>query len=66
VRLVRINATGEIVCLCEECDALWKSFDDVGRTPFVDFSCYVSPFGLKGHWSEVTILSDEEPAADAG
>lgn len=57
VHTVRINTTGEIVHLCDECDALWPSGVGVTATGFLDFSTYVARFGLRGVWQEVTILS---------
>lgn len=55
---VRINSTGELVNLCDECDALWPSGKPVRAADFVDFSTYVRPIGLKGHWTEITVLGE--------
>jgi len=55
---VRVNATGEMIFLCEECDAVWLSADAVGQSPWLDFGSYMSRFGLKGLWAEVTMLDD--------
>jgi hypothetical protein len=57
---VRINATAEVVHLCDECDALWPDDVSVTATGFRDFSQYVAQFGLQGTWSEVTMLGDEQ------
>jgi len=54
---VRINATGEIVHLCEECDALWPSGARIQMDTLKNFRDYVREFGLKGLWTEVTILN---------
>jgi hypothetical protein len=51
---VRIDKTGELVLLCEECDTLWTETPLVGRGVF--FADYVMPLGLKGRWSEITVL----------
>ena len=56
VHRVRIIATGEIVHLCDECDALWPSGVEVARTWFQDFSNYVAPLALRGVWKELTLL----------
>ena len=56
VLTVRINATSEIVHLCDECDALWPWGVEVAANTFSDFATYVKPLGLRGLWSEVTIL----------
>ena len=56
IQRVRINRTGEIVQLCDECDAMW--FEDVvpSITTFQDFSTYMESLGLPGIWSELTIM----------
>ena len=59
VKKVRINATGEVAHVCDECEALWPIGVDVSSTGFVDFATYVKPSGLNGLWSELTELSDE-------
>lgn len=56
VALVRITTNDETVYLCDECDALWPENTPIKATNFIDFSSYVKPLGLKGLWSEVTIL----------
>jgi hypothetical protein len=59
---MRILKTGETVHVCEECEALWPSGVDVAATGFVDFKTYVSPKGLKGLWSELEELPNDEAA----
>jgi hypothetical protein len=54
---VRINGTGEVVNLCDECDALWPTGVPVGATGFVDFTTYLGQPGLRALWSEVTVLT---------
>jgi len=56
----RLNATGEIIYLCDECDTLWRSKDDIGRGPCFNFANYVSQFGLKGLWTEITLLEEHK------
>jgi len=56
VRKVRIRETGEVVHICEECDALWSAGKEVSASNFVDFSQYVQPLGLKGVWREVEVV----------
>lgn len=55
----RIHSTGEIVHLCDECDALWPSGVPVAVKSHVDFATYVEPYGLKALWSEIEILPSE-------
>ncbi len=59
VMKARIEKTGEIVHICEECEALWPSDVDVDAAGFVDFKTYVTKFGLEGTWSEIINLSEE-------
>jgi hypothetical protein len=56
---VRINSTGQVIFLCDECDAVWLSAVGIGKTPFFDFSTYVAHFGLQGTWEEITVLDDD-------
>jgi hypothetical protein len=58
VHTARIIATGEIVHLCDECDAIWPNGVEVRLNTFLDFQTYVEQFGLKGLWSEIEILDE--------
>jgi hypothetical protein len=60
VQKVRIDKTGEIVQLCDECDSVWPSDTKVSAETFQDFSSYVKPAGLQGLWSEITPLTEGE------
>ncbi|WP_428307756.1 hypothetical protein [Lacipirellula sp.] len=65
IRPARINANGLAIWLCDECDAVWSSPSEISsKGNFVDFSHFVARFGLKGLWSEITILDSHAPAAD--
>jgi len=45
------------VHLCEECDALWDTPDEIqDLCAFVDFSQYMEQKGLSGSWEQVKIL----------
>lgn len=59
--IARINATGEVVRLCDECDALWPGSGPLDGTAFIDFSTYVAQWGLLGRWNEITILESSIP-----
>lgn len=56
VKTARIINTGEIVRICEECDALWRSDIEVSASNFVDYSQYVMPMGLRGLWNDLEII----------
>jgi hypothetical protein len=59
VAQVRINATGEIVHLCAECEELWPSGMAISESGFISFVSYMSRLGLQGRWSEVIILKED-------
>lgn len=56
---VRIKVNGEIVYLCDECDALWPNSYIILEGNFVDFGLYVNNIGLKGTWDEIEIVNDK-------
>ncbi len=49
----KITATGEVVHICQECDALWPDGVRIESDNFIDFSTFVRPKGLQGLWSEL-------------
>lgn len=50
-----VRATGQDVYICDECDALWLSFADIGVKSHVDASEYLKSIGGKGEPSELAI-----------
>lgn len=60
LELIRINLTGELVILCDECDALWTENMEVSVATFHDFGTYIAPLGIKGLWSDVTVLESND------
>jgi hypothetical protein len=57
---VRIVFNGEIVSLCDECDALWPEDHSITNINFFDFGEYVEKYGLSGRWDEIEILEDNK------
>jgi len=55
----RIKRTGEIIYLCDECDTLWHSIEDIQVSPGTNFTNYVKQFGLKGLWSEIAPVHEK-------
>jgi len=59
IQLVRIKKLGQVVNVCEECDALWLT--ELKETPvygtdFVDFSSYLEEHGIpvdEAEWEQV-------------
>jgi transposase-like protein len=54
---VRIRARGEIVYVCEECEALWTDPQKIDLSNFTDMAAYLRVFGLKGDWNELERVS---------
>jgi hypothetical protein len=53
----RINATGEEIFICDACDSVWLSTDELESPAQHNFSDYAATRGLKGIWPEITILN---------
>jgi hypothetical protein len=53
VTLSRVKATGEIVSVCEECEALWPDSVVISFETFVDMSIYLTAQGLSGQWTDL-------------
>lgn len=56
VLTARIRATGQIVHVCEECEALWPQSRPVEASNFEDMATHVRSFGLKGEWTELEVF----------
>lgn len=56
VWLAKIIQSGELIQICDECDATWPEGTLVSSTTFVDFATYVQPLGLRGQWSEIELI----------
>jgi hypothetical protein len=54
IKTMRVRATGEVVRLCDECDATWghPSFDT-----FEDLRSYLRERGITGNWDQLTEAS---------
>ena len=38
---ISINELNVKSFLCDECEAMWFNFEDIGKVPFVDFGTYM-------------------------
>jgi hypothetical protein len=56
IEQVRVNATDEIVYVCEECDALWFDPELIGRGG-TNLEAHLSGKGLSALRDEVEVLS---------
>jgi uncharacterized protein (DUF983 family) len=54
----RVRATGQLVRVCEECEALWSDKVPVAESNFEDMATYLRSIGLKGEWSEIDTLPE--------
>ena len=46
-----VRKTGEVICLCEECDAVWTNPGETGLTAFLEAR------GLTPSWEELDLLA---------
>ena len=53
-----VDATGQHIFVCDECDAMWPAADDVGQAGHMDFGSYMQGQGLAPVWSEITLLNE--------
>lgn len=58
---VRINALDRIVYLCDECDTLWHTPEEIGPEPMESYHHFMRAHGLPDVWSELTILPHINP-----
>ncbi len=52
----RVN--GQIVRVCEECEALWPDDRLVQETNFEDMAAYLRTLGFKGEWTELEVMPE--------
>ncbi len=55
-----VRTTGEILHVCDECEATWFNIEAIGRDAFVDFSIYMEEIGLPPLWSSIYVLDSTE------
>lgn len=56
VKKVRVLADGELLYLCDECDATWFHRESVKiGTPWVQFTAHMEKKGLPALWSEIEV-----------
>jgi hypothetical protein len=53
-----ISKTGDVLYVCEECEATWFTPSDIGNVPFVDFGTHMKELGLSQLSSELKILDN--------
>ncbi len=58
IKLVRVQANGAILQVCDECDATWPYGEMPNIETFQDFGTFMKAHGLQGLWSEITVITD--------
>lgn len=56
VREAIVRATGERVCVCDECDTVWTPREPVSDTTGLIFDLFARPRGLEPLWTELELL----------
>ena len=57
IKLVRVQATGASLQVCDECEATWLSGEIPSIETFQDFGAFMKAHGLQGLWKEVTEIT---------
>ena len=52
----KIIADGTCLFVCQECEASWFLYEDIGVRAFFDYGTYMESLGLKPLWSELKII----------
>jgi hypothetical protein len=58
IKLVQVRTIGTFLQVCDECEATWLDGEQPRIESFCDFGTYMKSHGMKGLWSEVTIISN--------
>lgn len=54
----RVLALDTLLFICQECEASWFLYDDIGVKAFFDYGTYMEDQGLKPLWSELQVVSE--------
>ena len=49
----KIKKTGQIIYLCQECEATWFAREKIGIEAFVDFGTYMEEHAMQPLWEEL-------------
>lgn len=60
VTKVQVRATQEVLHVCQECESLWLTAEDIGTEPFNSFTSYMEELGLPPLWSSLYVLEPEK------
>lgn len=58
--VVKAEIIADSTCLfvCQECEASWFLYEDIGVRAFFDYGTYMESLGLKPLWSELKIIPE--------
>ncbi len=54
----KIIAYDTCLFVCQECEASWFLYEDIGVGAFFDYGTYMEGLGLKPLWSELQIIPE--------
>ena len=54
----RYEKTGEVVLVCEECEALWTDNENISADHFTDFTAYFAAKNESVKWTDMDELSE--------
>lgn len=54
----KIIAHDTSLFVCQECEASWFLYEDIGVRAFFDYGTYMESLGLKPLWSELKIIPE--------
>ncbi|WP_427340822.1 hypothetical protein [Caloranaerobacter sp. DY30410] len=54
----RIKNRNKEIFICDECEAVWESEEDILNNQFEEFEEYMHKKGLKPLWSELTDIEE--------
>lgn len=52
----RVLSTQSVIWVCDECEALWWSREDVGVSSFADLSVVLESMGVRASWDQLKAL----------
>ena len=66
VVLALIRKTGEPICICDECDAVWVNSENIQKVNFIDYTEFMSERNLDPLWNELEILDNRRTSQSLG
>ncbi|PMV22326.1 hypothetical protein C1X21_28025 [Pseudomonas sp. FW305-3-2-15-A-LB2] len=54
----KVIAGDTCLFVCQECEASWFLYEDIGVRAFFDYGAYMESVGLKPLWSELEIIPE--------